>query len=55
MKVLSLGFVLQFHYLKNVMRVSEGSEIKVFDGRNGEWWCKLSSGSPKTGCAGEAL
>jgi hypothetical protein len=27
----------QGHYLRTVMRVTEGTEIKVFDGTNGEW------------------
>jgi len=31
----------QGHYLRKVMRVTEGSEIKVFDGFCGEWWCRL--------------
>ena len=31
----------QGHYLQKVMRVAEGSEIKVFDGASGEWWCRL--------------
>lgn len=31
----------QEHYLRKVMRVTQGSEIKVFDGVNGEWWCRL--------------
>ena len=53
MQVLWRGPV-QYHYLKNVMRVSEGSEVKVFDGVNGEWWCKLSAGSSKIGCSGGA-
>jgi hypothetical protein len=47
-----LEFV-QFHYLKNVMRVETGTEIKIFDGRSGEWWCRLNAGSTKTGCAGK--
>ena len=34
------------------MRVTEGSEIKIFDGLNGEWWCKLLPGS-KLGCSGK--
>ncbi len=33
----------QGHYLHKVMRVAEGSEIKVFDGVSGEWWCRLDA------------
>lgn len=25
------------HYLKNVMRLSEGAQLRLFDGHNGEW------------------
>jgi 16S rRNA U1498 N3-methylase RsmE len=35
------------------MRVDAGTEIKIFDGRSGEWWCKLNAGSTKIGCAGD--
>ena len=31
----------QGHYLRKVMRVADGAEIKVFDGVSGEWWCRL--------------
>ena len=31
----------QGHYLRKVMRVADGAEIKVFDGVCGEWWCRL--------------
>jgi 16S rRNA (uracil1498-N3)-methyltransferase len=34
------------------MRVETGTEIKIFDGKSGEWWCRLTAGSTKTGCAG---
>ncbi|KAJ1477719.1 hypothetical protein T484DRAFT_1820163, partial [Baffinella frigidus] len=31
----------QAHYLRKVMRLVEGSEVKVFDGASGEWWCRV--------------
>ena len=33
----------QSHYLRKVMRGAEGSEVKVFDGVSGEWWCRIES------------
>ena len=32
----------QAHYLGNVMRLSEGAEIAVFDGRSGEWRARIA-------------
>jgi 16S rRNA (uracil1498-N3)-methyltransferase len=32
----------QFNYLANVLRLSEGAEILLFNGRDGEWKSKLS-------------
>ena len=32
---------LQANYLVNVMRLADGAEILVFDGRNGEWRASL--------------
>ena len=31
----------QAHYLKNVMRRNEGDEVRVFNGRDGEWIARL--------------
>eukprot|EP00960_Hanusia_phi_P055972 763116-Hanusia_phi.AAC.3 len=31
----------QGHYLEKVMRVMEGSQVKVFNGCDGEWWCRI--------------
>lgn len=32
----------QFHYLANVLRAEDGSEVLVFNGRDGEWRAQLS-------------
>ena len=32
----------QAHYLRNVLRLSDGAEIQVFNGRDGEWRASLS-------------
>ncbi|MBD9371170.1 16S rRNA (uracil(1498)-N(3))-methyltransferase [Rhizobium sp. ARZ01] len=32
----------QFHYLANVLRAEEGSDVLVFNGRDGEWRAQLS-------------
>ena len=40
----------QAHYLRNVMRLAEGDEILVFNGREGEWRATLA-GVTKRGCA----
>lgn len=39
----------QLHYLVNVMRVEPGTEIKVFNGINGEWLGAVSLESKKKG------
>jgi 16S rRNA (uracil1498-N3)-methyltransferase len=33
----------QAHYLRNVLRLSDGAEIHVFNGRDGEWRASLSA------------
>lgn len=33
----------QFHYLKNVLRLSEAAKIKLFNGRDGEWEAELTN------------
>ncbi|HKH81293.1 MAG TPA: 16S rRNA (uracil(1498)-N(3))-methyltransferase [Methylovirgula sp.] len=38
----------QAHYLRNVLRLSEGAEIHVFNGRDGEWRASLSLRKPAT-------
>lgn len=37
------------HYLKNVMRKSIGDQLRVFNGRDGEWLCDLKDISKKSG------
>lgn len=37
----------QHHYLRNVMRAEEGTQLRVFNGRNGEWLASLSELSKK--------
>jgi 16S rRNA (uracil1498-N3)-methyltransferase len=37
----------QFNYLANVLRMEEGAEILVFNGRDGEWRARLSFPSRK--------
>jgi 16S rRNA (uracil1498-N3)-methyltransferase len=32
----------QANYLKNVLRLGEGSELLLFNGRDGEWRCRIS-------------
>lgn len=32
----------QLHYLKNVLRLRDGSELLVFNGRDGEWLARLA-------------
>lgn len=41
----------QAHYLKNVLRKDEGDLLRVFNGRDGEWACRLSALNKKTGQA----
>ncbi|MBL8581118.1 MAG: 16S rRNA (uracil(1498)-N(3))-methyltransferase [Rhizobiaceae bacterium] len=49
---LSAGTVLsaspeQAHYLTNVLRLAEGAELLVFNGRHGEWLARISARSKK--------
>lgn len=37
----------QFNYLANVLRLSEGAEVLVFNGRDGEWKARLAFPSRK--------
>ncbi len=37
----------QFHYLANVLRMDEGAEILLFNGRDGEWKARLTFPSRK--------
>lgn len=37
----------QFNYLVNVLRLTEGAEILVFNGRDGEWRARLAFASKK--------
>ena len=37
----------QSHYLTNVLRMSEGAELLVFNGRDGEWLARVSAKSKK--------
>jgi len=38
----------QAHYLRNVLRLSDGAEILIFNGRDGEWRAMLASQGRKT-------
>ncbi|WND03129.1 16S rRNA (uracil(1498)-N(3))-methyltransferase [Temperatibacter marinus] len=38
----------QTHYLANVMRVTEGTRINLFNGRDGEWQCLVTHASRKS-------
>ena len=38
----------QSHYLANVMRMSEGGELLVFNGRDGEWLARVAAKGKKT-------
>lgn len=40
-------FAEQAHYLKNVMRLEAGDEVRVFNGRDGEWRARLESAGKK--------
>ncbi len=37
----------QHHYLRNVMRANEGTQLRVFNGRNGEWLASIKELSKK--------
>ena len=39
----------QAHYLKSVLRLKPGNDVRVFNGRDGEWLCTLESLEKKTG------
>jgi len=39
----------QLHYLKNVMRLEAGDQLRVFNGRNGEWLAMVEELSKKKG------
>ncbi len=38
----------QSHYLRNVLRLSDGAELLVFNGRDGEWRVRLSAAPRRT-------
>ncbi|MCI5060892.1 MAG: 16S rRNA (uracil(1498)-N(3))-methyltransferase [Alphaproteobacteria bacterium] len=38
----------QAHYLHNVMRLKEGTQVRLFDGKNGEWLAILEKINKKT-------
>jgi 16S rRNA (uracil1498-N3)-methyltransferase len=38
----------QSHYLANVLRLAEGAELLLFNGRDGEWLARLDEKSKKT-------
>lgn len=33
----------QSHYLAHVLRMAEGAELLVFNGRDGEWRCRVAA------------
>ncbi len=37
----------QHHYLRNVMRAQEGAQLRIFNGRNGEWLARIKELSKK--------
>ncbi len=39
----------QVHYLRRVMRLGDGDEVAVFNGRDGEWRAALRSDGPRLG------
>ncbi len=45
----------QAHHLRNVLRLSDGAEIRVFNGRDGEWRAVLSIGPKKVGLVARDL
>ena len=38
----------QAHYLRHVMRLRDGAELLVFNGRDGEWQARLQTGDKKS-------
>lgn len=41
----------QTHYLKNVLRKNPGDQVRLFNGRDGEWLCDLKELGKKSGIA----
>ncbi len=41
----------QAHYLKNVLRLSEGDAVRLFNGDDGEWLCRIVALKKKEGAA----
>lgn len=41
----------QAHYLFGVMRQAEGAEVKLFNGRDGEWLARITEAGKKAGAA----
>jgi 16S rRNA (uracil1498-N3)-methyltransferase len=37
----------QAHYLRNVLRLKQGDNLLVFNGRDGEWWAELGAAGKK--------
>ena len=37
----------QSHYLSNVLRMAEGAELLLFNGRDGEWLARVSARTKK--------
>ncbi len=42
---------MQTHYLKNVLRKNEGDQLRLFNGRHGEWIANITNISKKQTCA----
>ena len=45
----------QSHYLTNVLRMGEGAEVLVFNGRDGEWLARIATRGPETKRQREAI
>ncbi len=41
----------QAHYLRNVLRLEEGALVRLFNGRDGEWLCRLNTLTRKAAAA----
>ncbi|MCB9983830.1 MAG: 16S rRNA (uracil(1498)-N(3))-methyltransferase [Rhodospirillales bacterium] len=39
----------QTHYLKSVLRLEDGQSVRLFNGRDGEWLCRVETLGKKTG------
>ncbi|MET0841234.1 MAG: RsmE family RNA methyltransferase, partial [Methyloceanibacter sp.] len=37
----------QAHYLRNVLRLKQGDNLLLFNGRDGEWWAELGEAGKK--------